>query len=73
MVSISLTFVIVSNGTAQIKVSYSSVDGRQRLVATSFLDGSLVTLVFSLLGTEAISLISLRTASRSERRLYAQT
>jgi uncharacterized DUF497 family protein len=37
------------------------------------LDRDLVTLVFSLLGTEAVSVISLRPASRAERKLHDQS
>ena len=59
--------------TALIKVSHPGEDGRPRFVATSLLEGRLVALVFSLLGTEAISLVSLRPASRSERKLHGAT
>ena len=48
-------------------------DGRARFVAVGYLDGDLVTLVFALLGTEAISAVSLRPASRAERKRYAQS
>jgi uncharacterized protein len=44
--------------------------GTPRLTATGYLDGDLVTLVFAPLGTEALSFISLRPASRRERRRY---
>jgi uncharacterized protein len=44
--------------------------GRARFVAVGFLAGDLVTLIFSPLGTEAIAPISLRPASRKERRRY---
>ncbi|MCF4129363.1 BrnT family toxin [Methylobacterium sp. SyP6R] len=56
--------------TAAISESYSSKSGSARYIATGYLDGKLVTLTFSLLGTEAISAISLRTASNRERRAY---
>ena len=52
--------------TARISRSHPGEDGRERFVATGRLDGRLVTLVFSLLGTEAVSVISLRPASRKE-------
>lgn len=39
-------------------------------MATGYLDGALVSLAFSLLGTEAISAISLRAASNRERKAY---
>ncbi|MET7244352.1 BrnT family toxin [Methylobacterium sp. EM32] len=57
--------------TAAISESYGSSSGGARYIATGYLDGKLVTLTFSLLGTEAISAISLRTASNRERRAYA--
>ena len=57
--------------TAAISESYSGRSGGARYIATGYLDGKLVTLAFSLLGTEAISAISLRTASNRERRAYA--
>jgi uncharacterized DUF497 family protein len=48
-------------------------DGRRRFKAIGFLDTQLIAVVFSPLGTEGISLISMRHASRSERRLYEQS
>ena len=48
-------------------------DGRPRYRAIGWLRGDLVTLVFSPLGAEAISVISLRRASRAERKLYEKT
>ena len=56
-----------------IRASYSGLDGRPRFIAIGPLDGRLVTAVFSPLGTEALSLISQRPASRKERRLYEQS
>jgi uncharacterized DUF497 family protein len=50
--------------------SRPGVHGGQRLKAIGILDGDLVAIVFASLGTEAISIISLRRASRAERRLY---
>jgi uncharacterized DUF497 family protein len=47
-------------------------DGRQRFRAIGGLGHELVTVVFSLLGMEAVSVISLRPASRAERKFYAQ-
>ncbi len=58
--------------TALILSTYPSRLGGKRLVAIGFLDGAMVTLVFSRLGTEAVSAISLRTASNKERRRYEQ-
>ena len=43
---------------------------RGRLSALGRLDGRLVHVVFALLGTEAISVISMRPASRKERALH---
>jgi uncharacterized protein len=47
-----------------------ALDGRPRFVAIGVLDGRLVAAVISPLGSEALSLISLRPASRRERRIY---
>ena len=62
-------------GEALILPTYPGRHGAARLAATGYLDGDLVTLVFAPLGTEALSFISLRPASRRERRRYdeAQT
>ncbi len=57
---------------ALIEPSYPGLDGRARFMAIGPLGDDLVALVFSLLGTEAISIISLRRASRKERRRYAE-
>ena len=56
---------------ALVVKSYGA-QGRSRFAATGFLNEDLVTLVFSPLGSEAISLISLRPASRKERAAYVQ-
>ncbi|KNY24155.1 BrnT family toxin [Methylobacterium sp. ARG-1] len=45
-------------------------DGRPFFVAIGLLDGCLVATVIAPLGTEALSLVSLRPASRRERRIY---
>jgi uncharacterized DUF497 family protein len=50
--------------------SYPSARGRPRFTATGFLKEDLVTLVFSPLGSESLSVISLRRASRGERKAY---
>lgn len=55
---------------ALILPTYPSRHGTPRFAATGYLDGDLVTLVFAPLGTEALSFISLRPASRRERRGY---
>jgi uncharacterized DUF497 family protein len=59
--------------TALVLPSYSGVRGGQRFIAVGLLKGALVTLVFSPLGSEAISAISLRPASNRERKRYAQS
>jgi uncharacterized DUF497 family protein len=46
--------------------------GRPRFQAIGWLSDELVTLVFSPLGAEAISVISLRPASRAERKLHGK-
>lgn len=56
--------------TALIVPTYSGRDGRPRLLAIGWLDDHLRVLVFSALGTEAVSAISLRPASRKERELF---
>ena len=56
---------------ADVRVSYPSRLGRARFVATGPLGSRLVTIVFSPLGTEACSIISMRAASRKERKSYA--
>lgn len=40
-----------------------------RLMAIGQFRGDLITVIFTLLGTEAVSVISMRRASRKERRL----
>lgn len=57
---------------ASVALSHPAPDGRPRYKAIGFFAGDLATLVFSRLGTEAISLISLRRASRKERKAYAE-
>ena len=56
--------------TALIIPTYPGRDGRERFIAIGWLDDQLRVLVFGPLGTEAVSAISLRPASRKERRLY---
>ena len=55
--------------TAMVVRGRSGAGGRARFRAIGWLGNELVTLVFSPLGTEAVSVISLRPASRSERKL----
>ena len=59
--------------TALIVGTHPGKDGRPRFQAIGLLDSDLVSLVFAALGTEAISAISLRRASRAERKSYAQS
>lgn len=56
--------------TALIEGTYPAPDGRARFMAIGPFDGRLVVLVFSLLGTEALSIISFRPASKKERKRY---
>jgi uncharacterized DUF497 family protein len=52
---------------------HRSASGQARFRAIGWLRNELVAVVFSQLGTEAVSVISLGRASRAERRLYDQT
>ncbi len=62
--------------TALIAPSQPGQDGRPRFKALGILDDRLVGLIFGLifspLGKEAVSAISLRPANRSERKRYAE-
>jgi uncharacterized DUF497 family protein len=55
---------------ALISSTYASRHGGRRYKAIGYLDGRLVSVIFARLGLEAISVISLRVASRSERTVY---
>lgn len=59
--------------TAMMVPSHAGRGERARFVAVGPRDGRLAAAVISPLGTEAISLINLRPASRKGRRLYGQT
>jgi uncharacterized DUF497 family protein len=59
--------------TAIVVPGHAGSDGRPRFRAIGWLGRELVTLVFSPLGSEAISAISLRQASRAERKHYEKT
>jgi uncharacterized DUF497 family protein len=50
-----------------------SFQGEPAIRAISWMGNELVTLVFSRLGAEAISVISLRPASRADRKLHEKT
>jgi uncharacterized protein len=56
--------------SALIEQTYPSADGRTRFKAIGSIDDDLYVVVFSLLGTEAVSIISFRPASRKERSQY---
>jgi uncharacterized protein len=57
---------------AVVKPSYASARGQARFAASGLLDDDLITVVFSPLGSEAISIISVRRASLRERRTYEE-
>jgi hypothetical protein len=59
--------------TAIVVPGHAGKGGRPRFRAIGGLGDELVTLVFSPLGAEAISVISLRRASRAERKLHDKT
>jgi uncharacterized DUF497 family protein len=59
--------------TALVTPGHADKSGRPRFRAIGWLGDDLVTLVFSPLGAEAISVISLRPASRAERRPHGKT
>jgi uncharacterized DUF497 family protein len=56
--------------TAIIVPGHPGRDNRPRFRAIGWLNDELVTVVFSPLGTEAVSVISMRRASRKERMLH---
>jgi uncharacterized DUF497 family protein len=53
-----------------IAPTHPGADRRARFIAIGPLDGRLVTIIFSPLGTEALSLISVRRTSHKERKAY---
>lgn len=59
--------------TAIVVPGHAGKDGRPRFRSIGILGNELVTLVFSPLGAEAISVISMRPASRAERKLHGNT
>ncbi|MBB4065673.1 BrnT family toxin [Gellertiella hungarica] len=56
--------------TAVFGAAHMSRYGQHRLKATGVLSGTIVIVIFALLGREAISLISLRPASARERKEF---
>jgi uncharacterized protein len=55
---------------AVMTATYRASSGQLRLKAVGLFRDQVVTVVFSPLGTEAISIISFRPASQKERRAY---
>lgn len=56
--------------TALIGPANPGKDGRARLKAIGVLHNGVIVVIFALLGTEALSIISMRPASPKERKLY---
>jgi uncharacterized DUF497 family protein len=56
--------------TALVVESYRGAHGEQRYKGIGRIDERLMTVIFSVLGSEAISVISVRPASRRERRQH---
>jgi uncharacterized DUF497 family protein len=56
--------------TALVASGHPGRDGSPRFRAIGWLGRELVTIVFALLGSEAISVISMRRASRAERKRH---
>jgi uncharacterized DUF497 family protein len=50
--------------------TYAGSRGEARFKSIGMLNGRLIVVIFAPLGTEAISIISMRPAGRQERRLY---
>jgi len=59
--------------TAIVVAGHAGKGDRPRFRAIGWLGHELVTVVFSPLGAEAVSAISLRPASRAERKLHDKT
>jgi uncharacterized DUF497 family protein len=55
---------------ADISQTYPSKTGTLRFLATGRLGGRMVTIIFSVLGSEAYAIVSMRPASRKEREKY---
>ena len=54
---------------AVVRAAKDGRDGRKRGMAIGALEGRVVLVIFAALGSEAVSIISMRPASRKERRL----
>ncbi len=59
--------------SAILRPTYSDIMGHRRFKAIGRLDDDIVAGIFSSLGREALAIISLRRASRRERRDYEQS
>ncbi|MBL0935611.1 MAG: BrnT family toxin [Rhizobiaceae bacterium] len=57
---------------AVVRAAKDGPHGEKRFMAVGPLEETMIAIVFSLLGREAMSVISMRPASRSERRRYAR-
>jgi uncharacterized protein len=57
-------------GNMLLVPAHPGLDGRPRVMAVAMMDGKLMTIVFAPLGSEAISIVTMRRASQSERRNY---
>ena len=55
--------------SAAYQMANDGRDGRKRLMAIGELDGRVISIVFAPWGAEAYSIISMRPASRKERRV----
>jgi uncharacterized DUF497 family protein len=58
--------------TADVSETHAGSRGERRLKAIGFLGDRLIALIFAPLGTEGLSVISMRAASRKERNDYGQ-
>ena len=54
---------------AVVRTAKDGRDGRKRGMAIGALDGRVILVIFAALGSEAFSIISMRSSSRKERRL----
>lgn len=59
-------------GDMLVTSTYPGTEGRARYIAVAPMNATLITIIFSPLGNEAIAIISMRSASRRERKQYAE-
>lgn len=52
--------------------TYPGRDGRVRFIAVAMMGTTLTSVIFAPLGTEAIAVVTMRRASRKERRQYVE-